>query len=147
VACLARCGDYRFDNVVLGADLTMAAVLDRELATTGDPIADFAWSMGYWADPGDECTWLTDSPTVVDVFARPAEMIDTYRARTGFDLSDHPFYEAFSWWKQACVVEGVYARRLRGSHAGMAPARSVSAIAERVDSMLDRAHALITAVS
>jgi aminoglycoside phosphotransferase (APT) family kinase protein len=140
-------GDYRFDNVVLDTDLEMAAVLDWELATTGDPIADFAWSMGYWADPGDELTWLPDSPTLAAAFPRRAEVIDIYRVGTGFDLSDYPFYEAFSWWKQACVVEGVYARRLRGSRGGMAPGRALSDIAARVDAMLDRADALARALS
>lgn len=69
----------------------MAAILDWELCTTGDPIADF------------------------------------------------PFYEAFSWWKQACIVEGVYARRLAGREGGMRHQGPVSYIADRVDAMLDHA--------
>ncbi len=46
-------GDYRFDNCVLGPDRRVAAVLDWELCTIGDPVADFCWSLMYWADPGD----------------------------------------------------------------------------------------------
>jgi aminoglycoside phosphotransferase (APT) family kinase protein len=139
-------GDYRFDNVVLGADLSMAAVLDWELCTTGDPIADFAWSAQYWADPGDEISWLPDSPTLAAAFPRRAEVVEHYRAATGFDLSDYPFYEAFSWWKQACIVEGVYARRLAGREGGMRHQGPVSDIAERVDAMLDHARALARAL-
>ncbi|MEM7142811.1 MAG: phosphotransferase family protein [Actinomycetota bacterium] len=140
-------GDYRFDNVVIGADLSIAAVLDWELCTTGDPIADFAWSIQYWADPGESFTWLPDAPTTAEVFPRRDAVIGRYAAATGFDLSDYPFYEAFSWWKQACIVEGAYARRLRGAQGGMAQSGAVSDIAERVDTMLERAHELAAAIA
>lgn len=140
-------GDYRFDNVVLADDLSMAAVLDWELCTTGDPIADFAWSIQYWADPDDSFTWLPDAPTTAPAFPRRREVISDYERATGFDLSDYPFYEAFSWWKQACIVEGVYARRLRGSQGGMGATGPASEIADRVDMMLDHAHTLVAAIS
>lgn len=139
-------GDYRFDNVVLADDLTMAAVLDWELCTTGDPIADFAWSIQYWADPGESFTWLPDAPTTAEAFPRRAVVVADYERATGFDLADYPFYEAFSWWKQACIVEGVFARRLRGSQGGMAQTGPASDIADRVDTMLDHAHELVAAI-
>jgi aminoglycoside phosphotransferase (APT) family kinase protein len=139
-------GDYRFDNVVLAEDGSLAAVLDWELCTTGDPIADFAWSMQYWAEPDDSFTWLPDPPTRLPGFPSTDEVIDRYRRATGFDLSDYPFYVAFSWWKQACIVEGVYARRLAGSRGGMDDTAPVSAIADRVDAMLERAHRLEAAL-
>ena len=139
-------GDYRFDNVVLAADLSLAAVLDWELCTTGDPIADFAWSTQYWADPGDDLTWLLDPPTTADAFPRRADVIVRYQAATGFDLSDYPFYEAFSWWKQGCIVEGVHARRLQGSQGGMRQTGPASEIATRADMLLDRAHTLVHAL-
>lgn len=136
-------GDYRFDNVVLRPDWSMGAVLDWELCTTGNPLADFAWSMQYWADPGDAFTWLHDAPTASAVFPRSAEVVEFYATATGFDLSDYPFYKAFSWWKQACIVEGVYARRLRGSQGGMRQSGPASVIADRVDVMLEHAHRLV----
>lgn len=136
-------GDYRFDNVVLAPDNTMAAVLDWELCTTGNPIADFAWSMQYWAEPADAFTWLHDPPTLSPVFPGRADVIDQYRAATGFDLSDYPYYEAFSWWKHACIVEGVYARRLHGMKGGSTESGPPSDIAERVDTMLDHAQVLV----
>ncbi len=139
-------GDYRFDNVVLADDLQVAAVLDWELCTTGDPIADFVWSLQYWGEPDDDLWWLPDPPTLAPGFPRRSTVIDRYTAATGFDLSDYPFYEAFSWWKQACIVEGAYARRLRGSTGGMPSSGPVAAIADRVDAMLVHAHRLVQAL-
>lgn len=134
-------GDYRFDNVILDEDFGLAAVLDWELCTTGDPIADFAWSLRYWADPGDPLDWLPDAPTSAAAFPRREEVIDRYAEATGFDLSDLGWYEVFSWWKHACIVEGVHARRRRGATGGMR-AGDVSTIAARVDTMLEIAHDL-----
>jgi aminoglycoside phosphotransferase (APT) family kinase protein len=139
-------GDYRFDNTVLGPDDRVVAVLDWELCTIGDPLADFAWSLQYWADPGDGFTWLTDPPTVHPAFPRRDEVAARYAARSGFDLSDLPYYTVFSWWKQACIVEGAYARRLRGATGGMGATGGVDGIARRVDHLLERAHELARAV-
>jgi aminoglycoside phosphotransferase (APT) family kinase protein len=132
-------GDYRFDNTVLGADNRIAAVLDWELCTIGNPIADFAWSLQYWADPGDTMSFLQDPPTLADVFVRRDEVARRYAERSGFDLSDLPYYAVFAWWKQACIVEGVYARRLAGATGGARQTNDPSDIARRVDAML--AHA------
>lgn len=140
-------GDYRFDNVILDDDFAIASVLDWELCTTGDPIADFAWSIQYWSDPGDDLWWLLDPPTLASSFPRRAEVIRLYERTTGFDLSDYPFYEAFSWWKQACIVEGAYARRLRGSGGGMAPSGPTAEIATRADAMFEHAHTLMSRIS
>ncbi|MCY3576245.1 MAG: phosphotransferase family protein [bacterium] len=137
-------GDYRFDNTVLDNQWKIAAVLDWELCTTGNPIADFAWSLQYWADPGDEMSFLTDPPTLMDCFVRRQEVADRYAAQSGFDLSDLPYYAVFSWWKQACIVEGAYARRLQGMTGGMGTTGDVHDIARRVDDML--AHAAGMAV-
>ena len=140
-------GDYRFDNVVLDNAFDIAAVLDWELCTTGDPIADFAWSVQYWGDPDDHMWWLPDPPTLSLSFPRRAEVIRQYQQATGFDLSDYPFYEAFSWWKQACIVEGAYARRLRGSAGGMESSGATAEIAERADAMFEHAHTLVSRIS
>ncbi|HEX7094685.1 MAG TPA: phosphotransferase family protein, partial [Acidimicrobiales bacterium] len=139
-------GDYRFDNTVLGADFAIAAVLDWELCTIGNPVADFAWSLQYWADPGDAMSFLNDPPTLEPVFVRRDEVARRYEKRSGFDLSDLPYYTVFSWWKQACIVEGVYARRLAGATGGMRQSNDPSDIARRVDAMLERAAELARGV-
>src|SRR4029453_7822308 len=68
-------GDYRFDNTVLGADRRVVAVLDWELCTRGDPVADFCWSSMYWTDPGDTFSFLSDAPTVDPRFIRCDEYV------------------------------------------------------------------------
>ena len=89
---------------------------------------------------------LVRTPGVLGLFPRRADVIDRYRVATGFDLSDYPFYEAFSWWKQGCIVEGVHARRLQGSQGGMRQTGPASEIAAQADMLLDRAHALVHAL-
>lgn len=132
-------GDYRFDNCVLGEDFKVIAVLDWELCTTGNPIADFVWSLQYWGDPGDEMTFLPEPPTFNPVFMRRQQYQELYRQQSGFDLSDLPYYQVFSWWKQASIVEGAYARRLAGAAGGMTATGNVHDIAMRVDDMLEQA--------
>jgi aminoglycoside phosphotransferase (APT) family kinase protein len=139
-------GDYRFDNTVLGDDFRIAAVLDWELSTIGNPIADFAWSLQYWADPGDPINFLNDPPTLNGVFVRRDEVADRYATRSGFDLSDLPYYTVFSWWKQGCIVEGVYARRLQGATGGAGGTNDPNDIARRADALFARAAELATGV-
>jgi len=135
-------GDYRFDNTVLGADHRLLAVLDWELCTLGDPVADFFWSLLYWAEPGDDLCVLPDPPTRLPQFPRRSEVEACYAGITGFDLSQRDFHLAFGWWKQACIVEGVYARLLKGAGGGMRGAVPEKAAA-LVERYLDRAAALV----
>lgn len=135
-------GDYRFDNTVIGDEWKIIAVLDWELCTIGNPIADFAWSMIYWTDPGAPMYVLQDPPTLAPIFVRSDEVIRRYGARSGFDLSDLPYYRVFAWWKQACIVEGAYARRLAGASGGMAQSGDASDTAKRTDRLLEYAHEL-----
>ena len=131
-------GDYRFDNTILGADHRIAAVLDWELCTIGDPLADFSWSMMYWNDPGDPYSFLSSPPTLHPAFIRRDEMIELYVRRSNNDVSDLPYFVVFCWWKMACITEGVYGRALARAPGG-GQIQSVDAIAERVDRMLDLA--------
>jgi aminoglycoside phosphotransferase (APT) family kinase protein len=135
-------GDYRFDNTVLGADHRVCAVLDWELCTIGDPVADFYWSLMYWAEPGDDITLLPDAPTRLPQFPRRAEVVACYEEFSGVPLADADFFAAFGWWKQACIVEGVYARLVKGASGGMktAPPEQVARIVERY---LERAARLL----
>jgi aminoglycoside phosphotransferase (APT) family kinase protein len=126
-------GDYRFDNTVLAPDHRVRAVLDWELCTIGDPVADFFWSLMYWAEPGDAISFLPDPPTRLPQFPRRAEVVACYEEITGQALPHAQFYTAFGWWKQACIVEGVYGRLVNGASGGLktAPPEQVARIVER----------------
>lgn len=139
-------GDYRFDNTILGPDRRVAAVLDWELATIGDPVADFAWSICYWADPGDPAPFLEASPTLDPGFPRRAEVIERYARRSGRDLSALPWLMAFSAWKMGCIVEGVHARRRRGARGG-ATTGDPATIARRADGFFAHAAATVARLS
>jgi aminoglycoside phosphotransferase (APT) family kinase protein len=130
-------GDYRFDNTVLGADDRVVAVLDWELCTLGDPVADFVWSILYWSDPGDPHDFGSPSPTRHPAFPRRAEAIEMYARKSGLDLSQLDYYRAFSWWKMACLVEGVVARLRAGAGGGLGASANVDETMKRVEWMLD----------
>jgi aminoglycoside phosphotransferase (APT) family kinase protein len=132
-------GDYRFDNTVLDADHRVCAVLDWELCTIGDAVADFVWSLLYWTDPGDPISFLDSSPTLAPVFCRRAEVAERYATRSGRSLDALPWLTVFSYWKMACIVEGVYVRRLRGARAGASESPDTARIAARTDSLLEHA--------
>jgi aminoglycoside phosphotransferase (APT) family kinase protein len=134
-------GDYRFDNVVLGIDRHVIAVLDWELATIGDAVADACWSLLYWSDPGDELPFLNSAPTLAPCFPRRAQAAELYAERSGRSLDALAWFTVFGYWKMACIVEGVYARRLQGASggAGAGSPDDPSIIATRVDQLLDAA--------
>lgn len=134
-------GDFRFDNTVLGKDHSVIAVLDWELSTIGNPVADFAWSLRYWADQGDHYHWLPDPPTLAPNFPNREKVTDLYISLTGYDLSELPWYEVFSWWKFSCICAGVLTRRKAGISAG-APSGTLEALANRVANLTATAHSL-----
>ncbi len=132
-------GDYRFDNTVLGADDRVIAVLDWELCTLGDPVADFVWSILYWSDPEDPHDFGSPSPTRHPAFPRRAEAIAMYARKSGLDLSQLDYYRAFSWWKMACLVEGVVARLRAGAGGGLGASSDPGSVMKRVEWMLEQA--------
>jgi aminoglycoside phosphotransferase (APT) family kinase protein len=112
-------GDYRLDNTVLGDDGTVRAVLDWEICTLGDPLADLGLLLVYWAEPGDaEAALLGVAPTALPGFATRDQLRDRYEAASGRDVSDIAYYKAFGFWKLACILQGVHARYAGGAAAG-----------------------------
>jgi aminoglycoside phosphotransferase (APT) family kinase protein len=108
-------GDYRLDNVIVGSDCDIAAVVDWELCTLGDPLADVGLLLVYWAEPGDDIVPLTRAPTLAAGFPSRTDLVDRYAAKTGRDLSGIDFYVALGYWKLAVILEGVYARYAGGA--------------------------------
>jgi aminoglycoside phosphotransferase (APT) family kinase protein len=113
-ACIVH-GDYRLDNTLVDDDGRVVAVLDWEICTLGDPLADVGLLVVYWTGPGDEPSAWTGSATTAPGFPDRDEMLARYAAATGRDLSGMDFYVAFAFWKLACILEGVYARYLAGA--------------------------------
>ena len=133
-------GDYRLDNCLVGKDGTIEAVLDWELCTLGDPLADVGLLLVYWTDPGDEGSPLGDSATTLDGFPHRAEVAAAYAEASGRDLSDIDYYVAFGYWKLACILEGVYARYRAGV---MGQSGSYELFAKQVEVLAQAAHSTI----
>jgi aminoglycoside phosphotransferase (APT) family kinase protein len=121
-------GDYRAGNISFGPDGAVLAVFDWELATSGDPLADLGWLASTWQDPGEALPPTTPGPSTVPGFPARAQLVQRYARLSGRDVSDLPYWVAFSRWRSACIGVGVRARYLAGHMAddGFA-ARLVSA--------------------
>ena len=107
-------GDYGLHNTLVGADGQIAAVVDWEISTLGDPLADLAYALNQWAEPGDPAPVRQVPPTSLPGFALRRDLAERYGQRTGRDLSRLDFYIGFNRWKSAAIVHGVYARYLEG---------------------------------
>jgi aminoglycoside phosphotransferase (APT) family kinase protein len=113
-------GDYRLDNTIMSAGGLIMAVLDWELCTLGDPLADVGTLLAYWAEDGDAQSQAAPSPAVVTMaqsaatglpgFPTRCEIADRYAASSGRDLTNIDYYIAFAYWKLACILEGVFVR-------------------------------------
>ena len=126
-ACRAPCpsrarprivhGDYRLDNCIVGDDGDIEAVLDWELCTLGDPLADVGLLMVYWTEPDDAHAALLDAPDHGRGLPTPARAArratPSRRAGTSRDID---FYVAFGYWKLACIIEGVLRPLRRRRH-------------------------------
>jgi aminoglycoside phosphotransferase (APT) family kinase protein len=115
-------GDFRLSNLLVqGACIT--AVLDWELCTLGDPLADLAWLLDDWRQPGEDAISMP-SPTRVGGFPDRPEMVEEYRRLTGFSVDRITYYRGFSQWRAATLLQGVAVRRhsgALGSHGQLDP--------------------------
>jgi len=108
-------GDYRLDNCMVDDNGDVVAVLDWEICTLGDPLADLGLLMVYWTGPQDDPSAWTNQSTTVEGFYNRSELATRYAQVSGRDISQLDFYVAFAFWKLACILEGVYARYLGGA--------------------------------
>lgn len=108
-------GDYRLDNCIVSSQGEIQAVLDWEICTLGDPLADLGLLTVYWTGPDDQASPWMSQYTTVKGFLNRNDLIARYAKATGRDVTNIEFYRAFAYWKLACIVEGVYARYLGGA--------------------------------
>lgn len=112
-------GDYRLDNVVLDERGAVKAILDWEICTLGDPMADLGVLLCYWSERSDATAALLGAaPTTADGFATRQQVLSSYAAHSDLDVSEVNYYQAFGYWKLACILQGVYARYRAGATAG-----------------------------
>lgn len=109
-------GDYRLGNILTDTSTgRVAAVLDWELCTLGDVMADVGYILNNWVQPGeDSLRGATDYPTMHGGFTTREELVEAYSAHTGFEVENANYYRAFQNWRLAAIVEGVLARYLKG---------------------------------
>lgn len=130
-------GDYHLANVMFRNDgPELAAIVDWEMATIGDPLVDLGWLLATWPEPGQN-NITTVTPWIG--FPGPAELIETYRAHSQRDLAAIDWYLVFACYKLGIVLEGTHARAC----AGKAPCETGDLLHARSISLLERAHRLI----
>ncbi len=134
-------GDLRLDNmlVTLQPRPSVAAVVDWEMSTLGDPMADLGLTLMYWSDPGEE-DWLRitegGSVTTIPGFLSRAQAGARYAELTGRDISGIGYYLAFGCFKLAVVLEGIHARFLQNQTVGEGFEREGPAVPK----LIERAH-------
>jgi aminoglycoside phosphotransferase (APT) family kinase protein len=109
-------GDYRLDNMILTPAGEVAAVVDWELCTLGDPLADLGTLIAYWPERGGGAVALGEPANLAAGFPGREELAARYAARSCRDVSQLPFFLALGYWKLAIILEGVYARMAAGAY-------------------------------
>ena len=136
-------GDYKLDNLMFDPKTARAiAVLDWEMSTIGDPLADFGWMLSYWPDPDDKAGNVMTSMSTDEGWLTRREMLDLYENRTGRVMREFPFYQAFALFKLAIIMEGSYSRFVRGQ----ADDPLFAGMKERVPALADAAWSVCKSV-
>jgi len=136
-------GDYRLGNMLVGRDARVAALLDWELCTLGDPMADVGYVMNNWAQPGEGSATMRGAalaPTMAGGFPDREAFLERYVELTGRDVGQVHYYRAFQYWRLAAIIEGVLARYLKGV---MGSPADTEAFRWQVDSLAEEALALV----
>jgi aminoglycoside phosphotransferase (APT) family kinase protein len=131
-------GDYRLDNMILTPAGEVAAVVDWELCTLGDPLADVGLLMAYWPERENAEVALGQPANLAPGFPSRTELAQRYSEGSGRDLAELDFFVALGYWKLAIILEGVYARYAAGGYGKVgegieAFARLVERLAEAAD--------------
>ena len=136
-------GDYRLDNMILTGSGEVAAVVDWELCTLGDPLADVGLLLVYWGEEGDSLLPLFEPATMAPGFPSRDDVKARYAERSGRDLGEIDFFVALGYWKLAVILEGVYSRYVKGQYGKPEDGfeefgRNVTKLAEAADDAVER---------
>jgi aminoglycoside phosphotransferase (APT) family kinase protein len=133
-------GDYHLANVMFDyRGPRLAAVIDWELSTLGDPLLDLGWLLATWPDPVHE-----DRPPLVrpwDGFPTASQLVDRYADRSGRDVAAVPWFAVLACFKLGAILEGTFAR----SCAGLAPVETGNRLHAQTVSLFNRAGRFIDA--
>jgi aminoglycoside phosphotransferase (APT) family kinase protein len=137
-------GDFRIDNMLIdpAPQPRIAAVVDWEMSTLGDPLADLGLSLVYWTEAGEEDLLppaVGATVTTAAGFLTRQQIAARYATLTGRDLSRLDYYMAFGCFKLAVVLEGIHARFLQRKTVGEGFEREGQA----VPALIERAHHLL----
>jgi aminoglycoside phosphotransferase (APT) family kinase protein len=130
-------GDFKVDNVMVSVDDpgTVVGLLDWEMSTLGDTLADVGLLISFWDEPGRVFNPLTQGVTAFDGFPSADEILDQYVQRRGIERAEIRWYVAFADLKIAIILEGMYVRHQAGQTLG----EGFDGIGEMVQPLLDRA--------
>jgi aminoglycoside phosphotransferase (APT) family kinase protein len=138
--------DYKPDNCSFDpADPDrVRSIFDWDMATLGDPFVDLGTMLNYWPDPSDTDEDRPIYPEGMEALGLPtrAEVVERYAARTGLEVGEVYWYEAFAAWKTAIVLQQLYTRYVRGESTDPRMADRGTRItpqARRATILLDRA--------
>jgi aminoglycoside phosphotransferase (APT) family kinase protein len=135
-------GDYRMDNCMMGHDGSVAAVLDWELCTLGDVLADVAGMAMWWGDDPAARGRLADVPTRAEGFGTRVDMLERYALHSDRDVSNLPWYVAFQHWRLAAISEGVRVRFAAGAMGDQEGTADADALAS-VDGLIETADRIL----
>jgi aminoglycoside phosphotransferase (APT) family kinase protein len=134
-------GDYRLDNTMLANDDAgrIVAVLDWEMSTLGDPLADVGLFLLYWGQSEAQVIATGQAIDEQAGFASRDEIVELYAKETGRDVDDLDFYVVFAFYKLAIIVEGIAARYRMGKTLGEGFEHMGQMVKSLVDEALEQA--------
>ena len=136
-------GDYRLSNCMMNPQGPVAGVLDWELCTLGEPMADLGGLFSYWYDPNDPDQGGDAQTTSLPGFLSQEQMAGLYAEQMSVPIKTVDYYRAFAIWRLACIGEGVYARYLAGQQGSQDEAIDLVAYRDSIPRRVERAAKLL----
>lgn len=130
-------GDFKIDNMMVDRDdpTRILAVLDWEMSTLGDTVADLGILCSFWDQPGELYNPITAGATALPGFPSRQHVLQRYADARGVDVSEIDWYVVFADFKIAVILEGIHARHRQGHTVG----DDFAGVGEMVDPLLQRA--------